>query len=89
MLPQSVVQRVKSPYPQTQDAQYPAALQQQAKERLARPGHPVFELVSHDWLTTAVQADPVSIAMRVRNGLERALDLAMRLDLYQPDLRLA
>jgi asparagine synthase (glutamine-hydrolysing) len=72
VLPESVVQRVKSPYPQTQDAQYPAALQQQAKERLARPGHPVFELVSHDWLTSAVQADPVAIPMRVRNGLERA-----------------
>jgi asparagine synthase (glutamine-hydrolysing) len=53
-----------------------------------RVGHPVFELVSHDWLTGAVQADPVSIPMRVRNGLERALDLAMWLDLYQPDLQL-
>lgn len=88
VLPESVVQRVKSPYPQTQDAQYPAALQQQAKERLARPGHPVFDLIRHDWLTTAVQADPVSIPMPVRNGLERALDLAMWLDIYQPDLRL-
>lgn len=88
VLPESVVQRVKSPYPQTQEAQYPAALQQQAKERLARPGHPVFELISHDWLTTAVQADPVSIPMPVRNGLERALDLAMWLDIYQPDLQL-
>jgi asparagine synthase (glutamine-hydrolysing) len=88
VLPESVVQRVKSPYPQTQDAQYPAALQQQAKEQLAQPGHPVFALVSHEWLTRAVQADPVSIPMRVRNGLERALDLAMWLDIYQPDLKL-
>jgi len=79
---------VKSPYPQTQDAQYPAALQQQAKERLAEPGHPVFTLVSDEWLTRAVQADQASIPMRVRNGLERALDLAMWLDIYRPDLRL-
>jgi asparagine synthase (glutamine-hydrolysing) len=88
VLPQSVVERVKSPYPQTQDTRYPAALQQLAKERLQEQDHPVFQLVSHDWLNEAVQADPVTIAMSVRNGLERTLDLAMWLDIYQPELRL-
>ena len=88
MLPQSVLQRVKSPYPQTQDARYPAALQRLAEEWLAQPGHPVFGLVRREWLDTAVRADPQTIGFALRNGLERALDLAMWLDMYQPELRL-
>ena len=43
--------RVKSPYPSTQDPAYAAALQQQAKEVLADPDHPVFALVDRAWLT--------------------------------------
>jgi asparagine synthase (glutamine-hydrolysing) len=88
VLPRSVVQRVKSPYPQTQDAQYPAALQRLAREWLAQPGHPVFQLVRRDWLDTAAAADPQTIGFALRNGLERTLDLAMWLDMYQPELRL-
>jgi asparagine synthase (glutamine-hydrolysing) len=88
VLPRSVVERVKSPYPQTQDAQYPAALQRQAKEVLAAPGHPVFELISRPWLEDTVRIDPARIPDGVRNGLERVLDLAMWLDLYRPDLQL-
>src|SRR5207248_202417 len=41
VLPQSVVERVKSPYPSTEDPQYPAALQQQGKELLADRDNPV------------------------------------------------
>ncbi len=88
VLPQSVVQRVKSPYPSTQDARYPAALQQQAKQLLAARQHPVFELVSRDWLSGAVTADPATIPTAARNGLERTLDLALWLEVYQPELRL-
>ncbi|HEY7433214.1 MAG TPA: asparagine synthase (glutamine-hydrolyzing) [Streptosporangiaceae bacterium] len=89
VLPQSVVERVKSPYPSTQDARYPAALQQQARQLLAAPGHPVLELISRDWLRGAVAAGPATIPAAVRNGLERTLDLALWLDVYQPELRLA
>jgi asparagine synthase (glutamine-hydrolysing) len=88
VLPQSVVERVKSPYPSTQDARYPAALQQQAGQLLAARQHPVFELVSRDWLAGAVTADPATIPTAVRNGLERTLDLALWLEVYQPELRL-
>jgi asparagine synthase (glutamine-hydrolysing) len=88
VLPQSVVQRVKSPYPQTQDARYPAALQRLAEEWLAQPGHPVFGLVRREWLEVAVRADPQTIGFALRNGLERTLDLAMWLDMYQPELLL-
>ena len=89
VLPRSVAERVKSPYPSTQDPQYPAALQRQAAGRLADPGHGLFELVSRDWLAGTVRADPAALTSPVRNGLERALDLAMWLDLYQPDLRIS
>jgi asparagine synthase (glutamine-hydrolysing) len=88
VLPRSVVQRVKSPYPQTQDARYPAALQRLAEEWLAQPGHPVFGLVRREWLEVAVRADPQTIGFALRNGLERTLDLAMWLDMYQPELLL-
>ena len=80
---------VKSPYPSTQDPQYPAALQRQARQLLATPGHPVFELISAPWLADSVRIDPASIPDGARNGLERTLDLALWLEVYQPELRLA
>jgi hypothetical protein len=40
------------------------------------------------WVAESGWPGPVSIPMRVRNGLERALDLAMWLDIYQPELPL-
>lgn len=48
LLPQSVLQRVKSPYPSTQNPLYASALQQQAKELLAA-NDPAFELVNRCW----------------------------------------
>ena len=50
LLPQSVVDRVKSPYPSTQDPRYVANLQHNAREYLSDPGHPVFDLVNRTWL---------------------------------------
>ncbi|MFR9794876.1 asparagine synthase (glutamine-hydrolyzing) [Streptomyces sp. MS06] len=89
LLPGSVYRRVKSPYPSTQDPAYGAALQEQARELLARPGHPVFDLVDRERLRSAAhRPEPVS-TQAARRGLERALDLALWLDLYAPDLSLA
>jgi len=89
LLPKSVYDRVKSPYPSTQDPKYAAALQDQAKDLLARPAHPVFDLVDRDRLHgVAHREEPVS-AQAERRGLERALDLALWLDMYRPDIRLA
>ncbi|HEX3920999.1 MAG TPA: hypothetical protein VHY31_01780 [Streptosporangiaceae bacterium] len=67
---------------------YPAALQRLAGEWLAQPGHPVFGLVRREWLDAAVRADPQTIGSALRNGLERTLDLAMWLDMHQPELLL-
>jgi asparagine synthase (glutamine-hydrolysing) len=51
VLPASVAERVKVPYPSTQDPAYPGRLQDNAREYLSNPGHPVFDIVSRDWLT--------------------------------------
>ncbi|HEX4702252.1 MAG TPA: asparagine synthetase B, partial [Pseudonocardiaceae bacterium] len=76
-----------SPYPSTQDPQYPLALQQQGKELLADHDNPVFALVGREWLADAVQMDAAGITFGLRHGLERALDLAVWLDIYRPRVR--
>jgi asparagine synthase (glutamine-hydrolysing) len=88
VLPASVAERVKSPYPSTQDPAYPVRLQDQAREYLSSPGHPVFDIVSRDWLTQAT-APGTEVTLPCRNGLERALDLALWLDIYKPVLKMS
>ena len=87
VLPQSVVDRVKSPYPSTQDPAYTVRLQRTAREYLSYRGHPVFDIVDRDWLAQAVTAQ-AQITQASRYGLERALDLALWLDMYKPVLKL-
>ena len=88
MLPQSVADRVKSPYPSTQDPGYTVKLQDNAREYLSSPGHPVFDLVNRDWLARAVEAE-AQITQASRHGLERALDLALWLEMYKPAMKLS
>lgn len=88
VLPESVANRKKNPYPSTQDPQYAAALQQQAKELLAEPGLPVFDLVDAGWVTAAAEYDPETVPRRTRAGLDQVLDLHHWLDLYRPEVRL-
>ncbi|MER7970404.1 asparagine synthase (glutamine-hydrolyzing) [Streptomyces sp. NPDC096080] len=88
VLPRSVYDRVKSPYPSTQDPKYAAALQDQAKDLLARPDHQVFDLVDRDRLHRFAHRDLPVHTQADRRGLERALDLAVWLDLYRPELRI-
>ncbi|MGH3864844.1 MAG: asparagine synthase (glutamine-hydrolyzing) [Pseudonocardiaceae bacterium] len=87
MLPQAVSERVKSPYPSTQDPDYADALQQQAKELLAADD-PVFSLVDRRWLEAAAQQDPATMPAEVRNGIDRTLDLSTWLEIYRPTLRI-
>jgi asparagine synthase (glutamine-hydrolysing) len=87
LLPQSVLQRVKSPYPSTQNPLYATALQQQAKELLATDD-PVFGLVNRRWVDNAAQRNPATMPPDVRHGIERTLDLSTWLDIYRPELRL-
>ncbi|NDZ83288.1 asparagine synthase (glutamine-hydrolyzing) [Streptomyces sp. SID10853] len=86
VLPKSVYDRVKSPYPSTQDPKYAIALQEHAKDLLTKPSHPVFDLVDADRVRRAAQRDVPQITQASRRGLERTLDLALWLDLYKPEL---
>ncbi|AKN73141.1 asparagine synthase [Streptomyces sp. PBH53] len=89
VLPRSVYDRVKSPYPSTQDPRYARALQEQTKELLARPAHPVFDLVDRDRVREAAEREAPVSTQAARRGLERTLDLAGWLDLYAPELVLS
>lgn len=89
VLPKSVYDRVKSPYPSTQDPKYAVALQNHAKDLLAQPSHRVFDLVDRERVTRAAHRDAPQITQASRRGLERTLDLALWLDLYSPELTLS
>ncbi|MEV4144187.1 asparagine synthase (glutamine-hydrolyzing) [Amycolatopsis sp. NPDC049691] len=89
VLPESVAQRVKSPYPSTQDPGYAAALQQQVKEVLAEPRHQVFELVDRAWAHRASEVDSATMNPAMRIGLDRVLDLYHWIEMYSPTLELS
>jgi asparagine synthase (glutamine-hydrolysing) len=86
VLPESVVQRVKSPYPSTQDPHYAGAIQEQASELLGHHDHAVFSLVNPTWVRQAIRQDPALISRAARHQLERTLDLATWLDIYHPQI---
>jgi asparagine synthase (glutamine-hydrolysing) len=88
VLPRSVVERVKSPYPSIQDHHYVAAIQRQAAEVLSHPESPVFQIVDRHWAEHATRLDPVTMPAGVRNGVERLLDLSTWLRTHRPTLRL-
>ncbi|MER5794167.1 asparagine synthase (glutamine-hydrolyzing) [Streptomyces sp. NPDC001980] len=88
VLPQSVYDRVKSPYPSTQDPEYGRALQEQVKDLVARPDHRVFDLVDREKADRAAHRAELS-TQADRRGLERTLDLAHWIDLYDPELTLS
>lgn len=88
IIPRSVYDRVKSPYPSTQDPRYGLALQEQVKDLLARPDHPVFGLVDHGKVGRAAHREAPVSTQAARHALERTLDLATWLDLYTPELDL-
>ncbi|WP_410670989.1 asparagine synthase (glutamine-hydrolyzing) [Amycolatopsis sp. cmx-4-68] len=88
VLPESVAQRVKSPYPSTQDPGYAAALQQQVKEVLAEPDHAVFGLVDKTWAHRVSEVDSATMDPAARIGLDRLLDLYHWIEMYSPELQL-
>jgi asparagine synthase (glutamine-hydrolysing) len=87
LLPASVLQRVKSPYPSTQSPAYSRALMEQAKE-LVHSDDPVLDLIDRNWLVNISRQNSDEIDIASRNGIERALDLSAWLDIYKPELRL-
>jgi asparagine synthase (glutamine-hydrolysing) len=89
LLPASVVQRVKSPYPSTQDSQYVAAIQEQVRGLTALRDHDVFKLLDRGRVSETARQDPAAITAAGRHALELALDLVTWLDIYHPTLSLA
>lgn len=87
LLPQSVLDRVKAPYPATLDPLYTGALLQQSKDLLASDDR-VFEMVDREWLKGMTQQDAENMPIDIRNGMERVLDLSTWLDVYRPEVRL-
>jgi asparagine synthase (glutamine-hydrolysing) len=87
VLPESVAERKKSPYPQTQDPAYLQALIGQARELTS--AHPVFQLIDRRKLEALTAPDAPLPAATGRQGLEQVLSMATWLDLYQPDILVA
>jgi asparagine synthase (glutamine-hydrolysing) len=86
VLPESVVQRVKSRYPSTSDPQYGADVQAQARRLLANDGDPLFCVIDRHALEQLTRIDAGSLPLLDRFRLERVLDLSVWLDLYQPQV---
>jgi asparagine synthase (glutamine-hydrolysing) len=87
VLPSSVAQRVKSPYPSTQDPAYVAAILDQVRDHLAEPGSQLFDLFDRGRIADAVALADRPLPMHVRFGLEWFLDVATWLDVRGPTLK--
>ncbi|MGW7537845.1 asparagine synthase (glutamine-hydrolyzing) [Amycolatopsis sp. NPDC054798] len=89
LLPESVVQRVKSPYPATQDPGYEAALRAELAEVLADPDAPVLPLLDVAKARKAAQRPVGEVSFPYdRGSLELALWLNRWLDSYRVTLDL-
>ncbi|MER6914854.1 asparagine synthase (glutamine-hydrolyzing) [Streptomyces sp. NPDC000594] len=88
LLPASVADRKKAPYPSTQDPFYQQALQQEAKQVAAERNDTLFAMVDDGWLNRAVAMDPAAMDISTRHGLERVLELSAWIDLYAPTVTL-
>ncbi|MBB5158983.1 asparagine synthase (glutamine-hydrolyzing) [Saccharopolyspora phatthalungensis] len=83
LLPDSVVNRVKSPYPTVQDTSYVTALQRQVADVLAGDSG-AFALVDAEWARRAVALDAAAVTGPVRQGMERVLDIHHWVDIHRP-----
>ncbi|GAC68607.1 asparagine synthase (glutamine-hydrolyzing) [Gordonia soli] len=89
VLPQSVIDRTKSPYPSTQDLKYTESLQQQVADVLAERDHSVFDIVDRQRVRDLLTPPASEIASEQRNQMDRVLDLYHWIDMYSPELQLA
>ena len=86
VLPKSVVDRVKSPYPSTQDPKYAGELQKQVSDLLSA-GDRSLELMNEQWARAAVKLDPSEVDTNTRNMFERILDVSQWFDLHNPTIK--
>ncbi|MBE7193255.1 MAG: asparagine synthase (glutamine-hydrolyzing) [Gordonia polyisoprenivorans] len=86
VLPQSVIDRTKSPYPSTQDTKYTQTLQDQLTDMVGERDHEVFALVDRAAVSSMIAADAATCDTGLRNQMDRVLDLYHWIDMYSPEL---
>ena len=86
VLPESVVQRVKSPYPSTSDPRYGAAIQAHAKDLFGSGDDLLFSLIDPAKLQHLIGLDPHNLQPVERTSIERVLDLSVWIDMYRPTI---
>jgi hypothetical protein len=86
MLPRSVIQRVKAPYPSTQDTGYVVELRRQAADAL-RSGNGALALFDQPAMAAVATADPKAVDTFQRFGLERLLDVVTWFDACHPRIQ--
>ncbi len=86
VLPESVVKRVKNPYPSTSDPQYDAAIQAQAKDLLGADDDVLFGLIDRAALEQLTRLDRQEMRPLDRARLEQVLDLSVWIDAYHPEV---
>ncbi|MEV4078669.1 asparagine synthase (glutamine-hydrolyzing) [Nonomuraea fuscirosea] len=87
LLPSSVIERKKSPYPSTQNPAHTDLLKIQARDLLANRSHAAFDIVDPTALKHAVDSSNVPDSFG-RFTLERSLDIAAWMDLYRPTIKM-
>jgi asparagine synthase (glutamine-hydrolysing) len=83
VLPRSVAERVKSPYPSTQDPRYAKELQAQVRQLVA-DSHPGLALFSDQGVRAVLDTNPEQIDFAARHSMEYVLNAATWFDLYKP-----
>ncbi len=87
VLPESVVQRRKSPYPATQNPSYERAIRDRIEDIIADPNAPIQPYIDADAIRTALKR-PIGAAslQQDRIALERTVTLNDWLSAYRPEL---
>lgn len=88
VLPQSVLQRVKSQYPSTADPNYGAELQRQVEELLGDDSGDLFEVLDRRAVKRLTQLRSGEVSPQERFRMEHVLNLAVWLDMYRPEVSL-
>lgn len=91
LLPNSVLRRKKSGYPTSCNPTYTDLLRHQAKEALIDSEHPVFDIISHPWLSRVVNSECQSPGAHasLQGKLSRALGILAWFDMYNPKVELS
>lgn len=86
IVPDSVRYRAKNHYPATHHPDYNRGLQDLARDALTAHGGTVASLIDQTALKPALDAPADGLVWGQRLRLERVVDLALLLELYQPEL---